>query len=64
MAIKKRSQFLVYKQQHTNSIKWYNGLYSVWDMDAKELRDLDNTDGFDNWWGYVLASDDPALCKA
>lgn len=62
--IKKRSQFIVEKQQHTDSTKWYNGLYSIWDMDVKELRGPDNTDGFDNWWGYVLASDDPALCKA
>ncbi len=62
--IKKRSNFIVEKQQHTDSTKWYNGLYSIWDMNAKELRGPDNTDGFDNWWGYVLASDDPALCKA
>ncbi|MEN3324455.1 DUF5695 domain-containing protein [Mariniflexile soesokkakense] len=62
--IKKRSKFIVEKQQHTDSTKWYNGLYSIWDMDAKQLRGPDNTDGFDNWWGYVLASDDPALCKA
>ena len=62
--IEKRSNFIVAKQQHTDTTKWYNGLYSVWDMSNKVLRGPDSTDGFDNWWGYVLASDDPALCKA
>ncbi len=62
--IKKRSEFLVEKQQHTDSTKWYNGLYSVWDMKNEVLRGPDNTDGFDHWWGYVLSCDDPALSKA
>jgi hypothetical protein len=62
--IKKRSQFITEKQQHKDSTKWYNGLYSVWDMKNKALRGPDNTDGFDFWWGYVLAADDPALSKA
>tara|TARA_R110002049_G_scaffold38978_6_gene120443 strand:- start:29519 stop:32272 length:2754 start_codon:yes stop_codon:yes gene_type:complete len=62
--IEKRSQFIVEKQQHKDPSKWYNGLYSIWDMEAKELRGPENKDGFEDWWGYVLASDDPALCKA
>ncbi|WMI65220.1 DUF5695 domain-containing protein [Aestuariibaculum sp. YM273] len=62
--INERSRFLVDKQQHKDTTKWYNGLYSVWDMKNEVLRGPDNTDGFDHWWGYVLASDDPALCKA
>jgi len=61
---KKRSGFIVNHQQHRDSTKWYNGLYSVYDMKNKVLRGPDNTDGFDFWWGYVLACDDPALCKA
>jgi hypothetical protein len=61
---KKRSSFIVNHQQHRDSTKWYNGLYSVYDMKNKVLRGPDNTDGFDYWWGYVLACDDPALCKA
>jgi hypothetical protein len=61
---KKRSSFIVNHQQHRDSTKWYNGLYSVFDMKEGILRGPDNTDGFDFWWGYVLACDDPALCKA
>jgi hypothetical protein len=33
-------------------------------MKNKVLRGPDNTDGFDGWWGYVLACDDPGLSKA
>jgi hypothetical protein len=62
--IKKRSAFLVTHQQHTDTAKWYNGLYSMWDMKNKVLRGPDNTDGFDFWWGYVLSCDDIGLCKA
>jgi hypothetical protein len=62
--IKKRSSFIVNSQQHRNPEKWYNGLFSVYDMKNAVLRGPDNTDGFDYWYGYVLACDDPALCKA
>ena len=62
--IKKRSAFLTEKQQHRDSSKWYNGLYSIWDMKNKVLRGPDNTDGFDFWWGYVLTCDDIGLSKA
>ena len=61
---KKRSSFLVNSQQHKVPDKWYDGLYSVYDMKNSTLRGPENTDGFDYWWGYVLACDDPALCKA
>jgi hypothetical protein len=62
--INKRSRFITSSQQHRDNSKWYNGLYSVWDMENSVLRGPDNTDGFDHWWGYVLAADDPGLCKA
>jgi len=62
--IKKRTAFLVNKQQHRDPSKWYNGLFSVWDMRYGVLRGPDDTDGFDGWWGYVLACDDTALPKA
>jgi len=62
--IAKRTAFLVHKQQHRDPTRWYNGLFSVWDMREAVLRGPDNTDGFDGWWGYVLACDDTALPKA
>lgn len=62
--IKKRSWFITHRQQHRDPSKWYNGLYSVYDMKNKVLRGPDDTDGFDGWWGYVLACDDPGLSKA
>jgi hypothetical protein len=62
--IKKRSSFIVNSTQHLDATKWYNGLYSAYDMKNGVLRSPDNTDGYDGWWGYVLASDDPGLCKA
>ncbi len=62
--IKKRASFIVNKQQHRDTTKWYNGLFSVYDMGNSVLRSPEDTDGFDYWWGYVLTCDDPALCKA
>ena len=62
--IKKRSRFITRRQQHRDPSKWYNGLYSIYDMKNKVLRGPEDTDGFDHWWGYVLASDDPVLGKA
>ncbi len=61
---KKRADFITRKQQHRDTTVWYTGLFSVYDMKNSVLRGPDNTDGFDGWWGYVLACDDPALCKA
>lgn len=59
--IKKRASFLVSHQQHRDPSKWYNGLFSEWDMKAKALRGPDDKDGLAD---YILASDDPALSKA
>ncbi|WP_188504342.1 DUF5695 domain-containing protein [Parapedobacter pyrenivorans] len=62
--IKKRSSFIVNHQQHRDTSKWYNGLYSIYDMKNGILRSPDDTDGFEGWWSYVVASDDPVLGKA
>lgn len=62
--VKKRSSFIVNSTQHRDTTKWYNGLFSAYDMKNGILRGPDNTDGYDGWWGYVLACDDPGLCKA
>lgn len=58
--IKKRAEFLVTHQQHRDPSKWYDGLFSEWDMKEKVLRSPDDTGGLAD---YILASDDPALCK-
>jgi len=62
--VKKRSSFITNHQQHKAPGKWWDGLYSVYDMKYSKLRGPEDTDGFDGWWGYVLACDDPALGKA
>ena len=61
---KKRSSFLVNSQQHRDPTKWYNGLYSIYDMRSKELRGPDNPDIYDESSPYVLTCDDPILGKA
>lgn len=61
--ISKRSSFITRKQQIRDSTKWYNGLYSQWDMSDTTLRSPDNTDGFDFFYGFFIAGDDPALGK-
>ena len=62
--IKKRTNFLVDKQQHRGTGRWYEGLFSVWDMREAILRGPENTGGFDGWYGYTLTCDDTALPKA
>jgi hypothetical protein len=59
--MKKRAVFLVHKQQHRDPSRWYNGLFSEWDMRHHVLRSPDDTDGLRR---YVLSCDDPGLCKA
>jgi len=59
--VKKRAAFLVSHQQHRDASKWYNGLFSEWDMKKQALRGPDDKDGLAD---YILASDDPALSKA
>lgn len=62
--IKKRSNFLTEHQQWKDTGKWYDGLYSVYDMVTGQLRGPDNPDYFDERLTYFLASDDPILGKA
>jgi hypothetical protein len=59
--IKKRSSFLVSHQQHRDPSRWYNGLFSDWDQRRQVLRSPDDTDGLN---AYIVACDDPGLCKA
>nr|WP_321358782.1 DUF5695 domain-containing protein [uncultured Draconibacterium sp.] len=62
---KKRAAFLVNRQQHRDSTKWYDGLFGVYDMKNAELRGPDNADYLDtSRLEYILTCDDPGLCKA
>ncbi len=58
---KKRAAFLVSHEQVSDSSKWYNTVFSQWDMKHQVLRSPDDLDGLQS---YAVASDDPALGKA
>lgn len=58
---KKRAAFMVDHEQWRDPSKWYNGLFSQWDMKDKILRSPDDLDGLQS---YAVACDDPALGKA
>jgi Family of unknown function (DUF5695) len=58
---KKRSSFLVSHEQVKDPSKWYNTVFSQWDMKHEILR---SPDDLDNLQSYAVASDDPALGKA
>lgn len=58
--VKKRARFLVENQQHKNR-KWYNGLYSLWDMRTAELLGPENKKGLMDY--MVGGSDDPSNSK-
>jgi len=65
MLYKKRAAFIVNRQQHKDPSKWYDGLFSIYDMKHAVLRGPDNADYFDtSRLSYVLTCDDPGLCKA
>ncbi len=59
--IKKRAAFLVTHEQWNDPKRWYNGLYSQWDMKHQILRSPDDLDGLQS---YAVACDDTALGKA
>lgn len=58
---KKRAAFLVTHEQVHDASKWYNTVFSQWDMKHEILRSPDDLDGVQS---YAVASDDPALGKA
>jgi hypothetical protein len=59
--LEKRSDFIVENQQHRDPDLWYDGLFSIWDMKNTVLRGPDNTDGWEGWYTYMVATDDPVL---
>lgn len=61
--VKKRAHFITSHQQHRDSTKWYNGLYSLWDMENKVLLSPDSIGELP--YPYMVGgSDDPSNCKA
>jgi hypothetical protein len=60
--IQKRASFLASHQQVKDPSKWYDGVFSLWDMRSHVLRTPDDTGGLDAY--MVGGSDDPDLCKA
>ena len=58
---KKRASFLVSHEQYRDPTKFYNSVFSQWDMKHGILRSPDDLDGLQS---YAVASDDPALGKA
>jgi hypothetical protein len=62
--IKKRSAFLVNRQQIKDPSKWWNGVYGPYDMKAKVTRTIEDPDIFLDRMVYALTCDDPGLSKA
>ena len=60
--IKKRATFISTKQQWKDAAKWYNGLFSIWDMKNQVLQSPDNP-GTGMMAYCVGGSDDPTDCK-
>jgi hypothetical protein len=58
---KKRAAFIASHEQHRDPAKWYNGLFSQWDMKHQVLRGPDDLDGLRP---YMVACDDTILGKA
>ena len=62
--IAKRAAFIVRNQQHHDSTKWYDGLYSLWDRRQPEGRNLLGPDHLAGQPPYAVSgSDDPSNSK-
>ena len=62
--IKKRSAFIVNRQQIKDPTRWWDGVYGPYDMRAKVARTIDDPDIFLDRMVYALTCDDPGLSKA
>jgi hypothetical protein len=60
--IKKRASFIVSHQQTRDTSKWYDGLFSIWDMKNCKLFNPDDSGPFPDY--VVGGSDDPSNGKA
>ncbi len=59
--IAKRAAFIATKQQHRDPSKWYDGLFSLWDMRHEKLLGPDDREGQHPY--AVSGSDDPSNSK-
>lgn len=62
--IKKRSAFIINRQQIRDPSKWWDGVFGPYDMKNQVVRTIDDPDIFKGRMVYVLTCDDPGLCKA
>jgi len=53
--IKKRSAFIIEKQQHRDPAKWYNGMFCIWNMKNSTLLSPENTAGL---YDYMVGGGD------
>jgi len=60
--IRKRAAFIA-TCQHRNPDKWYDGLFSDWNMESQMLLGPDNYDRIKGWRIYEVSCDDPGLAK-
>ncbi len=62
--IKKRAHFITEKQQHRNPEKWYDGLFSLWDVRMQEGCNLLGPENLGGQHPYAVSgSDDPSNSK-
>ncbi len=62
--IKKRAAFIAHKQQHRDPAKWYDGLFSLWDVRLPEGKNLLGPDNLAGQYPYAVSgSDDPSNSK-
>ncbi|HEX8464726.1 MAG TPA: DUF5695 domain-containing protein, partial [Abditibacterium sp.] len=60
--IKKRAAFIA-RHQVRDRAKWYNGLFTEWNMRDQVALTPDNYDGLQSWRIYEVTCDDPGLSK-
>ena len=61
--VRKRAACLA-RSQHRDPAKWYDGLITDWNMQARVLVSPDNLDKIPESRRYAVSCDDPGLCKA
>jgi hypothetical protein len=63
--IKKRAAFITRNQQHRNSARWYDGLFSLWDQRLPAGQNLLGPGHLGGQHPYAVSgSDDPSNCKS